>query len=310
MTSAQVKLKIGLDATEIKDALRRRHPAESSGSYVGQWTCIEEFANIDLLALDAWQSANVVGYEVKVSRSDLRAELLNPSKRWEAASRCTQFFIVVPHGLLMPDEIAFKEPDWSFEDFDRIPCPGIPVINEFFSSGGHETSGGRCSNPRHGSRGRRRAQRYKATDPYNGKELPKGFLARVPKPTVVKPESGMWVDGELVSSPWEIRRAIRLQGYEYIKCPACGGKGCSKLSRVEQEAPNLWIPKDVGLIEVYQSGVTSVVRNAPKNKMPKSIIALDYLESIKDPEVRNRKIRQAVADIVRWTSNRPDVRHR
>ena len=61
-------VQVGYTARDIKDALRLRHPAYEPGfAGVGRWTTIEEWERIDLLALDAWRSAQVIGYEVKVS---------------------------------------------------------------------------------------------------------------------------------------------------------------------------------------------------------------------------------------------------
>jgi hypothetical protein len=79
----------------------------------GQWVCIEEWREVDLLALSAWSDAAVIGYEVKVSRSDLRQELLRPRKRTEAVAMCTEFYFAVPKGLLKADELAYEEPEWS-----------------------------------------------------------------------------------------------------------------------------------------------------------------------------------------------------
>jgi hypothetical protein len=96
-------------ATEVKEALRRRHGADGGS---GEWVCIEEAFSgwssggrgIDLLAIGAWQTAKapglpgagrshlryvtgegldrstdarypIVAYEVKVSRADFRREL-------------------------------------------------------------------------------------------------------------------------------------------------------------------------------------------------------------------------------------------
>lgn len=309
-----VELKIGLDAGQMKDILRTRHPAQSDGTYVGRWTCLEEWANIDLLALDAWQDAAVIGYEVKVSRSDLRSELLHPEKRMEAVSRCTRFYIAVPHGLLSKEELAFREPKWTFDDFKRERCPGISEADR--QDGGHRRLrlGGQCVNPRHDRNGKVRKSKYisKPTDPYTGEELPKGFLVRVPIPAVIKPSSfRMGHDDEADYSNYEVQYATEQQGYKQVRCPTCGGKGHLARSKVENEWPMLWVPNDVGLIEVYASGVTRIVRESPKNLMPKSIIGLESWDSPRISEDRaNRGRRQAIADIVRWASNRPDPRHR
>jgi hypothetical protein len=101
-----------MDAVEVKDALRKRHPATQkmgARTIPGPWTCIEEWRGVDLLALCATTAGRVrnavVGYEVKVSRADYRAELRNPHKRGEALSFCHEFYFAVPDGLLRDEEL-------------------------------------------------------------------------------------------------------------------------------------------------------------------------------------------------------------
>jgi len=94
----------------------------------GPWTAIEEWRNIDLVAFSAWSSASCyarIGYEVKVSRSDLRSELLSPGKRELNVKWCNEFYLAVPEGLLKPEEIEFVEPDWEPNDWLGERCPGF-----------------------------------------------------------------------------------------------------------------------------------------------------------------------------------------
>lgn len=123
-----------MTAADVKDALRRRYPAtQYMGSRIvpGGWTVIEEYRGIDVLAFSAHASPQPrvgaryprVGHEVKVSRSDLRRELLNPQKRARSVAWCNAFFFVVPAGLLSKDELAYIEPQWGPADFAREPCP-------------------------------------------------------------------------------------------------------------------------------------------------------------------------------------------
>ena len=94
----------------------------------GAWTVIEEYRGIDLLAFSAWVSAGNyarVGYEVKVSRSDMRSELMNPGKRTRNVEWCNEFYFAVPAGLLTDEELAWKEPAWTVEDWSRTRCPGV-----------------------------------------------------------------------------------------------------------------------------------------------------------------------------------------
>ena len=69
-----------MNSADVKAALRLRHPA-SRAQMPEPWTVLEEWRGIDLLAISAWQSLGNyarIGYEIKVSRSDLRRELLKP----------------------------------------------------------------------------------------------------------------------------------------------------------------------------------------------------------------------------------------
>lgn len=116
-----------MTAAGVKRALYARHYA-SSAQMPGPWTCIEEWRNIDLLAFSAWSSASGgrydrIGYEVKVSRSDLRAELLNPYKRARNVEWCNEFYLAVPKGMLTADELAWQEPEWPEGAFSREQCP-------------------------------------------------------------------------------------------------------------------------------------------------------------------------------------------
>lgn len=119
-----------MTAAEVKAALYARHPGTAQFTPAGPWTCVEEWMQIDFLAFAAWTQPKParrrharIGYEVKVSRSDMRAELLNPAKRAKAVAICHEFYFAVPAGLLTDDELAFQEPDWPADAFQRRHCP-------------------------------------------------------------------------------------------------------------------------------------------------------------------------------------------
>ncbi len=231
--SADAASASSLDARAVKSALYARHPG-SGGQMPGPWTVIEEYRCIDLLAFSAWSSAGKyarVGYEVKVSRADMRSELLNPSKRAHNVEWCNEFYFAVPAGLLGPYEETWQEPEWSDDDWRGEPCPGF--------------AGERCR-PRH-----RR----------------KKHLVYLVRPTT-----------------------SRFVQHEYVTCPTCGGKGTLGPSRVEQEAPTLWVPRDVGLVVVNGRG-TKVVKRSPRRA---EVPTLDPME---------------LGPLVRWVSMRPDPRH-
>jgi hypothetical protein len=223
-------------AEDVKAALRRRHPGNDNGAMVGQWTCIEEWLGIDLLALNAWSKADVIGYEVKISRSDLRRELLKPHKRADALSRTTEFYFAVPAGLLTDDEIAYEEPEWEPDDFNRTECPGVPPFGQKHARHLSAPYGGRC----------RRAPSYDRE--YNRGQR----VVRVPLPDIAM---------ENTYPPHRDAHAV---------CWTCEGKGYLEKSRVEREAPTCWVPRDVGLVTISQRGCR-VVKPSPKRKDPKPI---------------------------------------
>jgi hypothetical protein len=197
---------------------------------------VEEYRGIDLLAFSAHSSPGRgaqrgvsyprVGYEVKISRADLRQELLNPGKRVFALGFCHEFYLAVPKGLLTREEIDWQEPEHfaDYETFQRARCPGPCHLHR---------------------KGKRLSSSY-----YN-------------------PESNL-------EEP----------------CPTCGGLGYLEKSRVELEAPNCWVPKDVGLVEVDGRGCR-VRKPSPVR------------ESTGFVEFSDRDL----ADLVRWVSSHSDPRH-
>jgi hypothetical protein len=293
-----------LTAAEVKDALRRRHPAyDPAIAGVGRWVCIEEWAGIDLLALDAWGKADVIGYEVKISRSDMRTELLKPSKRAAAVGMCTRFYFACPAGLLRPEELEWEEPDWSPEDFQRERCAGL----ELFGPPGRWDQ----TKPRYGGQCQGKPKGRKRVQP---------FTVELPVPAVYNISERREFESDLHYErrvERDIAYARDAQGHERVPCPVCRGKGYAQKSRVEQESPTLWVPKDVGLVSVGPNGC-SVIREAPINKEPASIIPRITMGVLKadglrptraSPETLNRLQRQAINQLVRWVSARPDPRH-
>ncbi len=269
-----------LTAEDVKDALRGRHPTDNNnGGIVGQWTCIEEWRNIDLLALNAWRKGDVIGYEVKVSRSDMRHELLRPAKRVLAVAMTTEFYFAVPAGLLTPDEIAFEEPEWEEGDFQRVDCPGVPEFGGARSARAtRQRWGGGC---------------YR--DHYGENKGCHCVCAPIPEvfeiPSWDRPREG---EDEAAHAIRSVTERFRYRDNEHrVPCWNCGGKGYLEKSRVEREAPTLWVPRDVGLVVVHRNG-TRVVKASPKRKDPKPIA----------------NSRRAINDLVRWVSHRPDQRHK
>lgn len=266
-------------AEDIKAALRRRHPGDTHGSMPGQWTCIEEWLNIDLLALNAWQKADVIGYEVKVSRSDLRRELLRPHKRADALARTTEFYLAVPAGLLSAAEIAYDEPEWEPEDFARVECDGVPEFGPSRPRYNNERKryGGRCAQYSRSHHGHKRT-------------VPAPLADVIVLPDWMKPREGESEDVFLTRAVADHRSDYNAT---YAVCWACNGRGYLEKSRVEREAPTCWVPRDLGLIAVNARGCR-VVKASPKRKEVKPIAGT----------------RKQLNDLVRWVSHRPDPRHR
>jgi hypothetical protein len=242
-------------ARELKDRLYGRHPG-GVFPQPGAWTCIEEWRAIDLLAWSAWSSEGGyrrVGYEVKVSRADLRRELLDPLKRARNVKWCNEFYLAVPAGLLTDEELAWEEPEWGPADFERAPC-------RYSSEGADAPSP--SDDPGQCHRGKRRGRLF-------------GPLR--------KPWG--WDEGRAYAG-WErdARRAVQ------YTCDGCGGRGWSERSRVELEAPQLWVPRDVGLVTVDGRGCT-VERPSPVRHGIPSFTPCE------------------LGQLIRWVSMRPDPRH-
>lgn len=216
----------------MKAALYRRHPASYPDGSQGPWTCLEEWANIDFLATSAWSSCRpfpphaVVGYEVKVSRSDYRRELVNPGKRSRAVKVCHEFWFAVPFGLLKPDEMAWRPPPALTahpSPFTREPCPGA--------------YGGRCyqGKVRMGMVDRRTDEQRRGVYAWERRD-----------------GGGRWRD---------VDYAHAYSG----PCPTCRGAGyVQEAPAVLADAPYIWVPDDVGLLLIHENGDCEVARKAPR----------------------------------------------
>jgi hypothetical protein len=267
-----------LTAEQAKQAIYRRHPAEGqiNGDIVpGQWTVLKEYLDIDLLAISAYKTPQAnqvkginypwIGYEIKVSRSDMRSELLKPNKRSKAVGLCNQFYFVVPKGMLNEEELIYQEPNWEAKDFIREQCPNM------------------CSK-----------QKLKIWSNKDQKYIWKrskyslAFYNQVP----------LTIYGENIYSIID-QRKISQGDYEYPRksqsaiCHLCKGKGYLQKSIVELQAPTLWIPEDVGLIEVTSKS-SKIIKKAP-------ISSSNRLSRLTDQQLNN---------LIRWISVRPDPRHK
>lgn len=62
---------------------------------------------IDAVAVGIWPSTGheIIGIEIKVSRSDWQREMKEPAKAQSLMRFCTRWFLVCPEGLVKPDEL-------------------------------------------------------------------------------------------------------------------------------------------------------------------------------------------------------------
>lgn len=242
-----------MTADQVKDALRRRHPAVQTlgrKRVPGVWTTITEWEEIDLVAFSSYKHPPTgaqrkahyprVGYEVKVSRADMRRELLRPTKRLRARGLCHEFYFAVPAGMLTDQELAYREPAWQAGDFQRQECTAgcVPMRHMVFAPDEHRMG---------------------------------------PRVHVLRPPQG------ISTLDWDFAAAG--------PCPSCQGRGYLRKSRVELEAPTLWIPEDVGLICVGESGRATVVKKSPVSLQ---VTPIDGM---------------LLGGLARWLSARPDPRH-
>lgn len=70
----------------------------------------------DYLVLDTYTPQRLIGFEVKVSRSDWLVELRNPLKADEWRRYCHQWFLVVPDMAIVREELP---PGWGAMSIDK-----------------------------------------------------------------------------------------------------------------------------------------------------------------------------------------------
>ena len=98
-----------MKSSEICAALRERYKQPEWALFfeVGSGTGANCKRHADALAMNMYPSRglSIVGFEIKVSHSDLKHELENPVKAEEIARFCNEWFLVVPEGLIKKDDL-------------------------------------------------------------------------------------------------------------------------------------------------------------------------------------------------------------
>ena len=98
-----------MKSSDICAALRDRYkqPEWSLFFEVASGTGANARRHADALAMNMYPSRglSILGFEVKVSRGDLKRELDNPDKAEEIARYCNEWYLVVPKGLIKDDDV-------------------------------------------------------------------------------------------------------------------------------------------------------------------------------------------------------------
>ncbi len=90
--------------------LRDRYP-EKEYALLGQVRNVTGFGSrirtADAIAMSLWPSRGllIAGFEIKISRSDWRREMVAPEKADEIAKHCDQWWVVAPDGIVPADEV-------------------------------------------------------------------------------------------------------------------------------------------------------------------------------------------------------------
>ena len=102
-------------STFVRNALRIKYAAP-------EWALLEEVHNrtgggtrsADAIAMNLWESNafRIIGFEIKVSRSDWLRELKDPSKADVIAAYCDMWFIVATSDIVKEDELP---PNWGLQ---------------------------------------------------------------------------------------------------------------------------------------------------------------------------------------------------
>lgn len=98
-----------LSSEEIKRLLKAKYdePAFAFFTEVGNGTGSNCSRYADAVAFSLYPSTGLemIGFEIKVSRSDFLNEMKNPSKANDIMKFCDRWYLVCPKGMVLPDEL-------------------------------------------------------------------------------------------------------------------------------------------------------------------------------------------------------------
>lgn len=100
-----------ITAHDIKQRLREKYPLAEGWITMDEVTPPKTQRRFDMVSIMGWGSRGheVLGFEIKISRSDWLRELKEPAKAEPLVSLCTRWWIVAPPGVV---EAAELPPAW------------------------------------------------------------------------------------------------------------------------------------------------------------------------------------------------------
>lgn len=110
-----------MNAEQLYKAIERKHPEPAWACFaeVNQGTGSNAGRRADALAMSLWPSRGLIirGFEIKVSKSDLRKEIKTPAKADAIASYCHEWWLVVPKGLI--DDMSDIPDSWGVMELGK-----------------------------------------------------------------------------------------------------------------------------------------------------------------------------------------------